>query len=146
MIVRELDGKAEMLNYLSVMQELYPSLTFEDYDTDLTAMIPNNKYGQVAVFEGDDCLGIAGYWIGTKLWCGKYLEIDNMVVSSKFRSRGVGKLIFNYLNKKATEEGCSMMALDSYTANFKAHKFFYNEGFGPKGFHFIRILEEDMIR
>ena len=146
MIVRELDGKAEMLNYLSVMQELYPSLTFEDYDTDLNAMIPNNKYGQVAVFEGDDCLGIAGYWIGTKLWCGKYLEIDNMVVSSKFRSRGVGKLIFNYLNKKATEEGCSMMALDSYTANFKAHKFFYNEGFGPKGFHFIRILEEDMIR
>lgn len=146
MIVRELDGKAEMLNYLSVIQELYPSLTFEDYDTDLNAMIPNNKYGQVAVFEGDDCLGIAGYWIGTKLWCGKYLEIDNMVVSSKFRSRGVGKLIFNYLNEKATEEGCSMMALDSYTANFKAHKFFYNEGFGPKGFHFIRILEEDMIR
>ena len=136
MIVRELDGKAEMLNYLSVMQELYPSLTLEDYDTDLTAMI----------FEGDDCLGIAGYWIGTKLWCGKYLEIDNMVVSSKFRSRGVGKLIFNYLNEKAKEEGCSMMALDSYTANFKAHKFFYNEGFGPKGFHFIRILEEDMIR
>ena len=146
MIVRELDGKAEMLNYLSVMQELYPSLTLEDYDTDLTAMIPNNKYGQVAVFDGDACLGIAGYWIGTKLWCGKYLEIDNMVVSSKFRSRGVGKLIFNYLNEKAKEEGCSMMALDSYTANFKAHKFFYNEGFGPKGFHFIRILEEDMIR
>ena len=49
MIVRELDGKAEMLNYLSVMQELYPSLTLEDYDTDLTAMIPNNKYGQVAL-------------------------------------------------------------------------------------------------
>jgi GNAT superfamily N-acetyltransferase len=146
MIVRELAGKTEMLNYLSVMQELYPSLTLEDYDTDLTAMIPNNKYGQVAVFDGDDCLGIAGYWIGTKLWCGKYLEIDNMVVSSKSRSQGVGKLIFNYLGEKAKEEGCSMMALDSYTANFKAHKFFYNEGFGPKGFHFIRILEEDMIR
>ncbi len=146
MIVRELAEKAEMLNYLSVMQELYPSLTLEDYATDLTAMIPNNNYGQVAVFDGDACLGIAGYWIGTKLWCGKYLEIDNMVVSSKFRSRGVGKLIFNYLSEKAKVEGCSMMALDSYTANFKAHKFFYNEGFGPKGFHFIRILEEDMIR
>ena len=146
MIVRELAGKAEMLNYLSVMQELYPSLTLEDYDTDLTAMIPNNNYGQVAVFDGDDCLGIAGYWIGTKLWCGKYLEIDNMVVSTKSRSQGVGKLIFNYLGEKAKEEGCSMMALDSYTANFKAHKFFYNEGFGPKGFHFIQILEEKMIR
>jgi GNAT superfamily N-acetyltransferase len=146
MIVRELTEKAEMLKYLSVMQDLYPTLTLEDYETDLTAMLPNNNYGQVGVFEGEECLGISGFWIGTKLWCGKYLEIDNLVVSSKSRSKGIGKLMFNYLNEKATKEGCSMMALDSYTANFKAHKFFYNQGFGPKGFHFIRILEEKMIR
>lgn len=146
MIVRQLSGKAEMLKYFSVIQELYPTLTLEEYDRDLTEMLPNNKYGQVAVFEGENCLGISGYWIGTKLWCGKYLEIDNLIVSSKFRSKGVGKLLFDLLTKKALDEKCSMMALDSYTANFRAHKFFYNEGFGPKGFHFVRILEKDMIR
>jgi GNAT superfamily N-acetyltransferase len=135
-----------MLKYLSVIQELYPTLTLEEYDKDLSEMLPNNKYGQVAVFDGENCLGISGFWIGTKLWCGKYLEIDNLIVSSKFRSKGVGKLIFDLLTKKAIEEKCSMMALDSYTANFRAHKFFYNEGFGPKGFHFVRILEKDMIR
>lgn len=146
MIVRQLSGKAEMLKYLSVIQELYPTLTLEEYDRDLTEMLPNNNYGQVAVFDGENCLGISGFWIGTKLWCGKYLEIDNLIVSSKFRSKGVGKLLFDLLTKKAVEEKCSMMALDSYTANFRAHKFFYNEGFGPKGFHFVRILEKDMIR
>lgn len=146
MIVRQLSGKDEMLKYFSVIQELYPTLTLEEYDRDLTEMLPNNKYGQVAVFEGENCLGISGFWIGTKLWCGKYLEIDNLIVSSKFRSKGVGKLLFDLLTKKAVEEKCSMMALDSYTANFRAHKFFYNEGFGPKGFHFVRILEKDMIR
>lgn len=146
MIVRELNGKEEMLRYISVMNELYPTLTLEEYERDLTEMLRNNRYGQAAVFDGDECLGIAGFWIGTKLWCGKYLEIDNLVVSSKYRSKGAGKLLFDYLGAKAKKEECSMIALDSYTSNFKAHKFFYNEGFGPKGFHFIHVLQEDKLR
>ena len=146
MIVRELTEKAEMLKYLSVMQDLYPTLTLEDYETDLTVMLPNNNYGQVAVFEGEECLGISGFWIGTKLWCGKYLELDNIVVRKEARSKGVGQVIFDYLTNKAMQENCHMMSLDSYTSNYKAHKFFYNNDFAPKGFHFIRILKENKIR
>ena len=146
MTLRELNGLDEMLQTLDVLQELYPSLTPENYLVDLKDMLPNNRYGQVAVFDGDTCVGVSGYWIGTKLWCGKYLEIDNLVVSGKVRSKGVGKMIFDYLAEKAQQEECSMVSLDSYTSNFKAHKFFYNEGFAPKGFHFINILDVEKIR
>jgi hypothetical protein len=41
-------------------------------------MIPNN-YKQIAVFEGDVCVGLSGLWSGTKN-SGKYLEIDNFIV------------------------------------------------------------------
>jgi len=146
MTLRELNGLDEMLQTLNVLQELYPSLTPENYLADLKEMLPNNRYGQVAVFDGDTCVGVSGFWIGTKLWCGKYLEIDNLVVSAKVRSKGVGKMIFDYLAEKAKQEECSMVSLDSYTSNFKAHKFFYNEGFAPKGFHFINILDAKKIR
>jgi GNAT superfamily N-acetyltransferase len=146
MTLRELNGLEEMLQTLDVLQELYPSLTPENYLADLKEMLPNNRYGQVAVFDGDTCVGVSGFWIGTKLWCGKYLEIDNLVVSAKVRSKGVGKMIFDYLAEKAKQEECSMVSLDSYTSNFKAHKFFYNEGFAPKGFHFINILDAKKIR
>ena len=146
MIIRELTSKEEMLQHLDVLQDLYPSLTLEEYSRDLDEMLPNNRYGQVAVFDGDKCIGLTGYWIGTKLWCGKYLEIDNLVVSTKYRSKGAGKFMFDYLSEKAQQENCVMMSLDSYTYNFKAHKFFYNEGFAPRGFHFINILQEDNIR
>ncbi len=146
MIIRELTGLDEMMLTLEVLQELYPSLTREQYLSDLEEMLPNNRYGQVAVFDGDTCVGVSGFWIGTKLWCGKYLEIDNLVVSAKVRSKGVGKMIFDYLAEKAKQEECSMVSLDSYTSNFKAHKFFYNEGFAPKGFHFINILDAEKIR
>lgn len=146
MILKELKSLEEMLEQLPVLQELYPSLTKEAYEKDLINMLPNNQYGQIAVFEGETCLGLTGYWIGTKLWCGKYLEIDNLIVSEKQRSTGVGKCMFEYLAAKATQENCTMMALDSYTSNFKAHKFFYNQSFAPKGFHFIRVLKNEGIR
>lgn len=143
--VRELNDKEEMLQYLHVLNDLYPSLTIQQYSTELDVMLPHN-YGQVAVFEGDECLGISGFWVGNKLWCGKYLELDNIVVLESHRSKGVGKLIFDFLSRKAQELNCTMMSLDSYTYNFKAHKFFYNEGFAPRGFHFINILKEENIR
>jgi GNAT superfamily N-acetyltransferase len=146
MILKELKSMEEMLEQLPVLQELYPSLTKEAYEKDLINMLPNNHYGQIAVFEGETCLGLTGYWIGTKLWCGKYLEIDNLIVSEKQRSTGVGKRMFDYLAAKAMQENCTMMALDSYTSNFKAHKFFYNQSFAPKGFHFIRVMKNEGIR
>ena len=145
MIARELIGMEEMVKHLAVLNELYPNLTLEEYTSDLSEMLPHN-YGQVGVFEGDECLGISGFWMGRKLWCGKYLELDNIIVCSKHRSKGVGKLIFDYLRNKAEENGCTMMALDSYTTNYKAHKMFYNEGFAPRGFHFINILDETGVR
>jgi GNAT superfamily N-acetyltransferase len=145
LVVRELIDKEEMLKNLSVLQDLYPSLTLIEYSSELDLMLPHN-YGQVGVFEGDICLGLSGFWIGTKLWCGKYLELDNIVVSKSQRSQGIGKLIFDFLHKKALENECTMLSLDSYTTNFNAHKFFYKEGFAPKGFHFINILKDEKVR
>lgn len=146
MIVKELTTLEEMLAQYPLITQLYPSLMKETYAANLKEMLPNNGYIQVAVFDEENCLGLCGCWIGTKLWCGKYLEIDNLVVNKAHRSQGIGKLLFDYITQKATDEQCSMIALDSYTSNFKAHKFFYNDGFSPKGFHFIKVLNKEMIQ
>ena len=145
MKVVEFTTPEEMLFTYEVLTELYPSLTREDYLSELMFMVKHN-YSQIAVIKGDQCIGVAGLWFGNKLWCGKYLEIDNIVVSAKVRSKGVGKLMVDYIHEKALALNCSMMALDSYTSNFKAHKFFYNQGFSPKGFHFIQLLDKNKIR
>jgi GNAT superfamily N-acetyltransferase len=142
---RFLTEKLQMLAHLDVLQELYPSLTYEQYNQELELMLPHN-YGQLAVYEESRCIAICGFWIGNKLWIGKYLELDNIVVCAGHRSKGVGDLIFTTLEQKGKEEQCNMLALDSYTTNFKAHKFFYNQGFAPKGFHFIKLLNEKAVR
>lgn len=137
--------KQQMLEHLDVLQGLYPSLTLEQYTMELDLMLPHN-YSQLAVFDQDECIAICGIWMGNKLWVGKYLELDNIVVKEAYRSRGVGDLIFKTLEQKAIQENCNMLSLDSYTSNFKAHKFFYNQGYSPKGFHFIKLLNEKAVR
>ncbi len=139
--LRELNTIEEMLTTFPVLAFEYPSMTKATYEKMLHEMIPAN-YAQVGVFENDKCLGVSGYWINTKLWCGRYLELDNIVVLETERSRGIGKMLMNSLNEVAEKRECKMLALDSYTTNFKAHKLFYNLGFVPRGFHFIKFLSD----
>lgn len=140
--IKELLTKQEMLAQFEVMQHLYTKFTLEKYDSYLTEMIPRN-YTQVAVFEGAICVGISGLWSGTKLWSGKYLEIDNFIVHPDHRSKGIGKMMTDYIDAKAKETGCTMIVLDAFTGNYTAHRFYYNQGYAPKGFHFLKILNED---
>jgi len=141
MEVRELKTLEEMIPHLAVLQELYPNLHTESYRIMLEQMLPNN-YAQVGIFIEDKCVAISGYWLGTKLWCGPYLELDNVIVCEEARGTGAGKLIQQYLEEKAQKLNCSIMVLDAYSNNFKAHRFYYNQGYAPRGFHFIKILDE----
>nr|WP_315141609.1 GNAT family N-acetyltransferase [uncultured Flavobacterium sp.] len=131
-----------MLAQIEVIRHLYPKFTLEKYESYLKQMIPHN-YKQVAVFEANICVGISGFWSGVKLWSGKYVEIDNFIVHPEHRSKGIGKMMTDYINDKAIKAGCTMIVLDAFTGNFTAHRFYYNQGYNPRGFHFIKMLNED---
>jgi len=135
----ELTTIDEMMEHFSLIQQLYPDYSTEKYQDLLSAMLPNN-YKQLIVVENGITIALAGFWIGTKLWSGKYLEMDNVVVHENFRSNGIGSIMTNYLNQKAIDEDCKMIVLDAFSTNFGAHKFYMNHGFVPKGFHFIKFL------
>jgi GNAT superfamily N-acetyltransferase len=131
-----------MCAQIEIIRYLYPAISEDKYKTYLEQMLPHN-YSQVAVFDGEVCLGLTGLWYGVKLWSGKYLEIDNFIVHPKHRSKGIGKMLTNFVNQKATELDCTMIVLDAYTQNFTAHRFYYNQGYAPRGFHFTKILNEE---
>jgi len=139
MEVVELKTKEAMLHVFDLIRELYPDMTLEDYSEQLELMIPHN-YTMLSINDGRKNIGLAGLWIGNKLWCGKYLELDHIVVSKKWRSKGVGTLMINYAKSLAKTKGCSSIGLDSFTHNHDSHRFFYREGFIAKGFHFVYEL------
>lgn len=132
----------EMLSQIEIIKFLYPNMTIERYEGFLLDMIPKS-YKQVAVFDGEKCVGLSGFWFGTKLWTGKYIEIDNFIVHPDFRQKGIGKLISEFIDEKAKELQCTCIVLDAFTGNFPAHRFYYNQGYVPKGFHFIKTIDEN---
>lgn len=139
MHLRTLATAEEMLPRLALIQQLTPSLTRAEYRSLLEAMIPH-RYAMLAAFEGDACLGLSGYWIGHKLYSGRYLEIDNFMVDRPYRSQGVGRLLVDELMRIAEHEGCLHVMLDAYLDNTTAHGFYERLGFVKRGYHFMRAV------
>ena len=86
----------EMLPNYGLVKQLTTKLSEADYTAWLARMVPHH-YAQVVAKENGETIGLSGFWIGHKLYCGKYLEIDNFVVDPAHRSRGVGELLVRWL-------------------------------------------------
>ncbi len=137
--IKKLTTVDEMLLNYNLIAQLSPQLKEKDHQRLLTQMVPYNYY-QAAAYDGDTCIAVSGYWICTKLYSGKYMEIDNFVVGEAYRSKGVGKLLLDWMINEAKENGCQTVMLDAYVENFKAHRFYYREGFIARGFHYLKRL------
>jgi len=137
--VKKLETVEEMLFTLGLVMELTPDLDQAHYEIMLREMVPHN-YRQVAVYDENKLIGVSGYWIATKIYSGRYLEIDNFVITKEYRSRNIGKLMIDWMLNEARESNCKTMMLDAYVENFKAHKFYYREGFIARGFHYLKKL------
>ncbi len=142
MQLQELTTIQEMISQFEIITHLYTNISQEKYESYLQEMIPHN-YKQLAVFENEVCVALTGFWTGIKLWSGKYIEIDNFIVHPDHRMKGLGKIMTDYIDQKAKDLGCTMIVLDAFTGNFKAHRFYYNQGYAPKGFHFVKIIDEN---
>jgi GNAT superfamily N-acetyltransferase len=138
-LIKILANKEEMLPNYGLITQLSPQLREDEYRQLLDIMLANN-YRQAAVYDGDSCVAVSGYWICAKLYSGKYIEIDNFVVDHHYRNKGLGKLLLDFLLEEGRKQGCRTAMLDAYTETSAAHRVYYREGFFIRGFHFLRPL------
>jgi GNAT superfamily N-acetyltransferase len=105
----------------------------------LGVMIPHG-YHCIAAFIGERMVGVAGYWLGARFYCGEYMDVDNVVVDETLRSQGIGARLMDWLHAKAREKSCKIVVLDSYVTYEGAHRFYFREGYKILGFHFARDM------
>lgn len=84
--------------------------------------------------------GVAGAWVATKIWCGRYLEIDNIVVDPDVRSSGIGSALIEHLVERGKQRDCRLVVLDSYSSNHASHRLYHRLGFEIWGFHFVKPI------
>ena len=114
------------------------------FEETLEEMIKRNDYQMLLAFNESDngleLLGVAGFWVSRMFYCGRYLQVSNLIVNEKFRSNGIGKKILQYLEIIALKQQCIKIVLDSYTENKRSHSLYFGEGFYIRGFHFVKDL------
>src|SRR5690349_16423156 len=106
----------EMVPRYPLIQQLNPTLTAEAYVSMLPEMLQHG-YRQVGVFLGEQCVGLSGFWVSTKLYCGRYIEMDNVIVDAAHRSSGIGKILVDWIVEKGRVEKCRVAMLDVYAQN-----------------------------
>ena len=105
-----------------------------------TILADHPHYHAFGAFIDGKLRGLASAWIATKVWCGRYLEVDNIVVDPELRSSGVGSALIQHLETLAREKDCNLAVLDSYTSNHASHRLYHRLGFEIWGFHFVKPL------
>jgi GNAT superfamily N-acetyltransferase len=105
-----------------------------------TILRDHAHYRIAGAFDGPILVGVCGAWIGTRIWCGQFLEIDNLVVAPNLRSTGVGTRLIHHFEELARSLDCKVMVLDSYTSNHPSHRLYHRLGFEIWGFHFIKPI------
>jgi GNAT superfamily N-acetyltransferase len=96
----------------------------------------------LAAFDGDRCVGVAGWRIVATTAAIRKLYVDDLVTTSSKRSAGVGAALLNELAARAETLGCEVLDLDSGVQRGDAHRFYMREGMTISSFHFVRRLME----
>jgi GNAT superfamily N-acetyltransferase len=137
LILREL--KPEEIPDIFPLVHLHnPRVTRTKFNAALGDMIPLG-YHVVAAFDGTKMVGISGFWLRTRFWSGRQLDIDNFFVHPDYRGSGLGKRITQWLEKHALKEKCELIVLDAYADSFLAHRFYHREGFVSTGYHMTKV-------
>lgn len=119
-----------------VMAQLRPHLSEADYLAMVGRMRVADGFRVFAATRDGVVVGVAGVRPTELLYCGRILQIDDLVVSDRERSKGVGKALIDHVKTVAKAEGRGEVHLDSGMARMDAHRFYDREGFERLGYHF----------
>jgi len=111
-----------------LLHELNPNITLDNLLKLQLEMFEISTFTCFGLFDESTLIGVASGWVTVRLYSGKQLEIDNVIISSTYRSKGVGAMFITDIEQWALENSCKTIELNTYVVNGKSHKFYFNQG------------------
>lgn len=99
-----------------------------------------NGYQCVGVYDDEKLIGICGMWILYKVYVGKHLEPDNVIIHPDYRSKGIGEKMMEWVENFAKENNCEALELNAYLINEKGRKFWEENKYKKLGVHFQKKI------
>ncbi|MDX8554749.1 GNAT family N-acetyltransferase [Tenacibaculum sp. 1B UA] len=136
-------SKEDILAILPLLRKANTTTPQDILESRVLEMAEFSNYECVGVFDDDKLIGVCGLWYSTRHYIGKSVEPDHVIIDEIYRGNNIGKQLFKWVYNYTKSKGCEAVELNTYTANRKSHKFYYNEGFEIYGFHFLKIIRDE---
>ena len=130
----------EILKIIPLLQKMEENPVPEPILKERVVAMAQENYECVGIYDSEKLMGICGLWFQTRHYAGKNMELDHVFIDDDYQSKGIGKQLMDFVTEYAKEKQCSWVELNTYVHNFPSHKFYYNQGFVAKGYHFVKEL------
>lgn len=133
------------LKNLSAVKELLLQLNPEKGEKYIGHMLEQmhtiKNYKCFGLYKNHKLIGISSGWTTKRIYCGKQLELDNVIIDEKLQSKGLGKIFFDKIEDWALQNDYKSLNLSTYVSNSRSHRFYFNQGFTILGFHFQKLIQ-----
>ena len=126
---------AEIARCFAVMHELRPHLVESGF---VARVREQEKLGYFLAYVEDAgrVVSVTGSRVLENLFSGRLLYVDDLVSLETERSKGHGKVLFEWLKDYARREHCDYLELDSGVQRFDAHRFYLTNRMAIVAHHF----------
>jgi|OM-RGC.v1.024919120 N-acetylglutamate synthase and related acetyltransferases len=139
--ITEIDSSEQIAAAVELLKQMYPQQSHEQI-LQSTKQMMQEGWKLIGIFDGERCDAVVMYYVGQRLFCGKYLQPESLFVRPEARDKGHTKKLFDWMEQKAEELGCDRLFLHSFVESDNAHKFFYKQGYHIRGFVFSQMLTD----
>ncbi|MBD9399457.1 GNAT family N-acetyltransferase [Pseudomonas sp. PDM11] len=126
----------------AVMRELRPHLSDADAFVAQVQRQADQGYRLLAVWRGEQVVGLAGYRLQENTLYGRFVYIDDLIVLPTEQRSGVGGLLIEAVRRAAIEGGHAHLVLDTALGNALGQRFYYRQGLLARGLHFVEALPQ----
>lgn len=123
-----------------ILSELRSHLVRARFAADLAHLVEAHSYELIGGFENGRLAGVLGMRVVHTFARGAHLHVDDLVVASAARGRGVGRRLLRYAEHQARERGLEQVFLDSRAG---ALGFYEREGYRQHGSVLVKKRLDD---
>ena len=140
--IRHISNEADLAASFPVMKELRPHLT--DSATYVVQVMHQHTQGYrlLAAWRDGTIVGLAGYRLQDNLIYGRFVYVDDLVVSTSLHGSGIGEQLLSAARQQAVAAQCTHFVLDTGLGNALAQRFYFRQGLLARGMHFVEALAQ----
>ncbi|WP_347860804.1 GNAT family N-acetyltransferase [Salimicrobium sp. PL1-032A] len=124
MDIVELKTKKEITQAFAVVNELRTNLDLNKYLELVTEAMETDNYHMFAMMEEEEMVAIAGFKPMISLYYGRFVWVDDLVVTSEKRNNGYGEIMLHFVEQWAAQNKYDHVALSSGLEQTVSHKFY----------------------